>query len=118
MDFSYLLNKYDFKIEKLIELGFIKTNNIYSLTIYSKIDNSFKYLISINDNRIIVDCYDKESNELYIPFSLKNNNTKYVLSLKEEITNYLINSFNKVFNSINIKKEITGTKYYDLIIWT
>ena len=50
MDFSYLLNKYDFKIEKLIELGFIKTNNIYSVTIYSKIDNSFKYLISINDN--------------------------------------------------------------------
>ena len=106
MNFTYLLNKYEFNENILIKHGFINIDNYYFLTINSKIDPSFEYKIKININEITVKCYDKEINELYIPFSLKNNNSKYVLSLKEEINEYLINLFNEIFKKIDIKQNI------------
>lgn len=106
MDFSYLLDQYIFEGTNLIKLGFNYDGGHYNLILDSNFDSSLQFEIKIDSHLIEVNCYDKDSKEEYIPFNLKNNYSSHVLKLREEVTNFLLNVFNKYFKNIDVKKSI------------
>ena len=82
-----IFKRYKIDINKLVSFGFIKDNDIYT---YTKVfmDNSFKAVITINNNKVLGKVIDIDSNTIYNNFRL-NNNLSYANKVKEEYINIL-----------------------------
>lgn len=109
MDFSYLLKDYDIDLNKLKDLGFILKDDFYNYTLNSKIDNNIDFVILINEKTIIVNAFDKELNEEYIPFNARGKSgikSDYITKLDEEINGFLESLIDQVFVSNNKTNEI------------
>lgn len=88
-------------IDKLTKYGFIKDKCNY---VYEKeiLDNTFKIKIIIdNKNNIIGKIYDLFTNEEYLSHKIKDNNGKFVSSVREEYENLLMDIYNNCFDKEN-----------------
>ena len=101
-----IFKRYEIDINKLVSFGFIKDNDTYT---YTKVfmDNTFKAVITINNNKVLGKVIDIDSNTIYNNFRL-NNNLSYANKVKEEYINILTfirdNCFKKkyfIFNQTN-----------------
>lgn len=98
-----------YNVDDLIKYGFILKDNKY---IY-RYDIDSLYVIFTIDKNINIQVYDKDTNELFIPYNL-NIETSYVSSIKEKINNIEKDIINKCFINTNIKDKLVDyihTKY-------
>lgn len=101
-----IFKRYEIDINKLVSFGFIKDNDTY---IYTKVfmDNTFKAVITIDNNKVSGKVIDIDSNTIYNNFRL-NSSLFYASKVKEEYINILTtirdNCFKKkyfIFNQTN-----------------
>ena len=81
-----IFKRYEIDINKLVSFGFIKDNDTYT---YTKVfmDNTFKAVITIDNNKVLGKVIDIDSNTIYNNFRL-NSSLSYANKVKEEYINY------------------------------
>jgi len=89
-----LFSKSDFIEDKLIEYGFKKNDNAFTLTKYI-INNTFRVGIEIIDNKLSGRIWDLCLNEEYINYKIDILNGEFVNKVREEYTEILIDIKNK-----------------------
>ena len=116
-----LFKKSNVNYTKLLEYGFIKENNVY---LYSKVfmNNKFKAIISIENNKIFGKVIDLNTNEEYLSLRVKSNNGSYVsevrnkyINILKDIKNNCFDSFIYVSNQANEIIKYVNNKYDDSI---
>ena len=91
-----IFKKYKVDYNKLIDYGFKKSNDKY---IYETkfLNDSFKCIIEINNNKIIGNVYDLEFNDIYDQFRVKDVIGEFVNNVKEDYIKILIDIRDKCF---------------------
>ncbi len=114
-----LFKRYKVDYSKLIPYGFKYIDNLY---IYEKeINNNFKVIVEIKDNKVKGMIYDLNYNEEYTNYRIKNLNGEFVSNIREEFKNILTSIRDNCFleeyfcfeQANNITKSIID-KYGDL----
>ena len=91
-----IFKKYKVDLNKVIDYGFKKKNDKY---VYETkfLNDSFKCIIEINNNKISGNVYDLEFNDLYDQFRVKDVIGEFVNNVKEEYIKILIDIRDKCF---------------------
>lgn len=98
-----IFNKYTLNNNKLLDYGFIKEKNYY---VYKKnIEDDLYVLFKISNKEFIYNVYDIDNN-IYLPFTIKNNNGMYVSKIKDIVNNIKEEILNTCFISNNYKDKI------------
>lgn len=114
MDISNIYDHFILKEESLEKNGFIKEKDGYMLS-KTIMNDTMKVTFKITKEKITVDVYDLETNELYLPFNFVNNSGKYVNQVKDEVSIHLGEILDHCFIKNNLKERLNQyvwTKYH------
>jgi len=99
-----LLKQYEINDQKLLKFGFKKEKHSYIL---KKNLNSDLYVTFIIEHDLLkTDVYENLSEELYLPFYIKETEGTYVLELKEKVEQIKKELIKNCFKSVDIKDKI------------
>ncbi len=108
-DVNKLLNNYEVNLEKLIEYGFIKDNNIYKFNDIL-IKNKFSIEIFYNNNKFDYKIWDLNTKEEYILPKIESISGEFVSNIRilinEKFTSIITKCFNENIFKFKQSKEI------------
>lgn len=104
MDIDNIFDKYELIEEKLVEYGFIKNKDEYTLK--KDLDEEFFLKIMIKKPNINLKVYEKDTNEEYLPFNISTVTGSYISKVREKTATIINDVIDKCFTSSNIKEEL------------
>ena len=113
MDLTYLLDKYEVSLNKLLYYGFKLIDNYYLLIVNSSLYQNMVFKIKITSS-IEVRCFDKDLEDEYLPFNLVNPRSEIATKLKDEVITYLSNIFDQAFSHLDLNKVIIDSALNNL----
>lgn len=100
-----LIKNNQINFQRLIEFGFKKEMDIYT---YQKIlNNSIFYAVfQISEQHFDIHVYDKDFDEIYMPFEIKTASGKFVSQIRDEIETIILEIQSYCLREISLKDDI------------
>lgn len=104
MNKDEILKQYDLLPNNLLEYGFKQENENYVLEKSLNEELYFTFIITQKSFRI--DVYEKNTNEQFLPFYIKNVDGSYLLEIKSNIEDEIKKVLNYCFKKNNIREQL------------
>ncbi len=104
MNYNEIFDKYELNEKKLITYGFKLKNNKYFLI--KELDDTLTVEFLITLKTFDIKVFDKETNEEFIPFTIKTSSGKYVSKIREKVGILKEEILNLCFIKDNLKDQI------------